>query len=149
MLSLDALFDLPPATVLPKVNVVADREVGLRQRAFDERRGNSNGFGHYIDAKQLRGQSDVTTSLRTVPSLVVQRRGFDTSVMIMRGGMLCTPTIFLDGRRSSLDELRVYAPSDMYGIEVYNSAQTTPSEFITPGFSNCGVIAAWTKLGRR
>ena len=145
----DALFDLPPATVLPKVNVVADREVGLRQRAFDERRGNSNGFGHYIDATQLRGQSDVTTSLRTVPSLVVQRRGFDTSVMIMRGGVGCTPTIFLDGRRSSLDELRVYAPSDMYGIEVYNSAQTTPSEFITPGFSNCGVIVVWTKLGRR
>ena len=87
----DALFDLPPATVLLKVNVVADRGVGLRQRAFDERRGNSNGFGHYIDAKQLRGRSDVTTSLRTLPSLAVQKRGFDTSVMIMRGGVGCTP----------------------------------------------------------
>ncbi len=143
----DAVFDLPPATVLPKVNVVADREVGLRQRAFDERR--SNGLGHYIDATQLRGQNDVTTSLRTVPSLVVQKRGFDTSVMIMRGGMGCTPTMFLDGRRASLDEVRMYAPSDMYGIEVYSRAQTTPTEFITPGFNNCGVIVAWTKLGRR
>ena len=55
----------------------------------------------------------------------------------------------VDGRRSLLDELRLYAPFDMYGIEVYNSAQTTPTKCITPGFSNCGVIVAWTKLGWR
>lgn len=145
--TVDVVLDLPPATVLTKVDVVADREVGLRQRAFDDRR--TNGLGHYIDATQLRGQLDVTTSLRTVPSLVVQKNGFDTSVMIMRGGVGCTPTMFLDGRRSSLDELRMYAPSDIYGIEVYNSAPTTPTEFITPGFNNCGAIVAWTRLGRR
>lgn len=145
--TVDAVFDLPPATVLAKVDVVADREVSMRQRAFDERR--TNGLGHYIDASQLRGQIDVTTSLRTVPSLVVQKSGFTTSVMIVRGGVGCTPVMFLDGRRSSLDELRMYAPADIYGIEVYNSAQTTPTEFITPGFNNCGAIVAWTRLGRR
>ncbi len=144
---LDVLFDLPPATVLAKVDVTADREISLRQLAFDERQ--RSGLGRYLDEAQLKGQIDVTTPLRTLPSVIVQKRGFETSVMLMRGGTACTPTIWLDGRKSSLDELRMNVGQDLYGIEVYMSAQTTPTEFVTPGFSNCGAIAAWTKLGRR
>ncbi len=145
--TLDVVFDLPPATVLAKVDVLADREVTVQRRAFDERR--RTGLGHYLDAAQLRGQSDVTGPLRTIPSVVVQKSGFNTSVQIVRGGVTCTPILFLDSRRSSLDEFRMYAPDDLYGLEVYSTAQTTPSEFITPGYNSCGVIVAWTKLGRR
>lgn len=144
--TLDVVFTLPPAQVLAQVDVTAERRTTARQIAFEERR--KSGFGHYLDATQLRGQSDVTTSLRTVPSVLVQKRGFDWNVMLTRGGVTCTPTIFLDGRRALLDELRMYVPNDLYGIEVYPTAQTTPAEFITPGFSTCGVIAVWTKFGR-
>jgi hypothetical protein len=145
--TLEVVFDLPPATVLAKVDVLADREVTVQRRAFDERR--RTGLGHYLDATQLRGQSDVTGPLRTIPSVMVQKQGFNTSVMIVRGGVGCTPQLFLDNRRSSLDELRMYAPDDLYGVEVYPTAQTTPAEFITPGYNRCGVIVVWTKLGRR
>ena len=145
--TLDVVFDLPPATVLAKVDVLAEREVTVQRRAFDVRRRAR--LGHYLDTTQLRGQSDVTGPLRTIPSVMVQKRGFNTNVMIVRGGVGCTPPLFLDGRRSSIDELRMYAPDDLYGVEVYTTAQTTPAEFITPGYTSCGVIVVWTKLGRR
>jgi hypothetical protein len=145
--TLDMLFDLPPATVLAKVDVTASREANVMRRSFDERR--RNGIGHYLDASEMRGMADVTGPLRMIPSVVVQTQGFDTSVLIVRGGTACTPTIFLDGRRASLEEMRMYATTDLYGIEVYATAQTTPTEFLTAGYSNCGAIVVWTKQGRR
>ncbi len=142
--STEVLLDLPPATVLARMNVVADRKVSAEQTAFEERK--KTGFGYYVSEKDLVGRSDMASALQGLPAVQVQRRGVLANVLINRGASTCAPDLYLDGRRSSIDELTFFRPEDLYGIEVYSRAQTVPAQFITS--NNCGAIIVWTKRGR-
>ncbi len=140
----DVTLDMPPATVLARVNVVADRKSSAVRQAFEDRR--KTGFGYYVGEKELVGRTDMASALQGLPALQVQRRGVLASILITRGASVCMPDVFLDGRQSSTDEITFYRAEDVYGIEVYSRAQTVPAQFITT--NNCGAIIVWTKQNR-
>jgi hypothetical protein len=45
-------------------------------------------------------------------------------------------------------EISLLSVSDIYGVEVYRGASQVPAEFMDP-LATCGVMAIWTKYGRR
>ena len=140
----DVEFDLSSAKVLKTIKVFADRTINFARQGFDDRK--RSGLGSYIDAKTLDGQWSVAEALRRVPSVSVSEEGPDTRVLIGRGIVFCAPSIFLDGRRASPEEMSFFRPSDLYGVEVYTYSMTVPPQFTSPGV--CGAIAIWTKSAR-
>jgi len=118
------------------------------QRTDDDATGflrrSRSGRGRYITPEQINRQPafDVTDYLRSVPGLrVVQSGGFGGEILIRD----CSPAVFVDGMevfQGSADLSNMVRPSDVAGIEVYNSATSTPFEFQRGG---CGAVVVWTK----
>jgi hypothetical protein len=62
-----------------------------------------------------------------------------------RGGGECVPTIWMDGQAApgmEIDEIRA---QDIFGIEIYRGASTTPAQFAKSGLAQCGTIVVWTR----
>jgi hypothetical protein len=136
---------------LESVVVQADRTRLERDfTGFTERA--RRGMGRYITEEDIarRATLQITDALRATPGItVVPTGGFGYTVQ-GRGG--CTPDLFLDGMRivdgtSEID--RLVQPNDVAGIEIYNSAGTIPAQLQAVGGGSCGVLAVWTKRGRR
>lgn len=110
------------------------------------------GMGRYITEEDLRRRSPLqfTDALRMTPGLqVVPTGGFGNTVR-GRGG--CTPDLYLDGMRivdGTADIDRLVQPTDVAGVEIYNGGGTTPVQFQQGAGGSCGVLAVWTKRGRR
>ena len=141
------------ATVLQELNVTA-KPAAVTE--FDQRRTRNNG-GYYITSDDIEKRNTIQTEdlFRTVPGLsVIPSGGFSYQVVSGRGvgmsGKLCSPDFFIDGMRTEVDPQIAGGipanPSDIYGIEVYNSAMVAPAEYQTQG--SCGVIVIWTKRGQ-
>jgi outer membrane cobalamin receptor len=138
-------------TQLESVVVQADRTKLERDyTGFQERM--KRGMGRFITEEDIARRSAIqlTDALRTVPGLSVVPTGGLGYTVRGRGG--CTPDLFLDGMRimdgtSEID--RLVPPTDVAGIEVYNGAGTTPPQLQAAGGGSCGVVAVWTKRGRR
>ncbi len=79
------------------------------------------GSGYFITPEQIAQRSavDVTDYLRAVPGLMQLFEG-------------------------ASDLSSIVSSSDVAGIEVYNSAVSTPAEF-RRGMDACGVVVVWTK----
>ena len=140
------------ATIIQELNVTAK----AAESEFDTRKARNNG-GYFITADDIERRNTLRTEdlFRAVPGLnVVPSGGFDYQVVSSRGvgisGKLCSPDFFIDGVRTEVDPQIAGGipanPSDIYGIEVYNSAILAPAEYQTQG--SCGVIAIWTKRGQ-
>lgn len=104
------------------------------------------GSGYYITPEQIAQRSavDVTDYLRAVPGLrVIPTGGFGGAISLRN----CTPSVFVDGMQlfqGASDLSDIVSASDVAGIEVYNSAVSTPAEF-RRGMDACGVVVVWTK----
>lgn len=102
--------------------------------------------GYFITPEQIAQRSavDVTDYLRTVPGLqVIPTGGFGGAIQLRN----CTPTVFVDGMQlfdGASDLSQIVSASEVAGIEVYNSAISTPAEF-RRGMNACGVVVVWTK----
>ena len=140
------------ATIIQELNVTAK----AAESEFDTRKARNNG-GYFITADDIERRNTLRTEdlFRAVPGLnVVPSGGFDYQVVSSRGvgisGKLCSPDFFIDGVRTEVDPQIAGGipanPSDIYGIEVYNSAILAPAEYQTQG--SCGVVAIWTKRGQ-
>jgi len=57
----------------------------------------------------------------------------------------CIPIIWVDGQRVPGMEIDEIGANDIFAVEVYRGASTVPTEFITNGRTQCGVIVVWTK----
>jgi hypothetical protein len=42
-------------------------------------------------------------------------------------------------------EIDEIGANDIFAVEIYRGASTVPTEFITNGRTQCGVIVVWTK----
>lgn len=146
----DVVLSQSEMTTLATVNVVADRRVNLARQAFDDRR--RKGFGYFLSGRELTESFDLTFALQRVPSVQVRGSGSSLSIGMGSGFDACTPELFIDGRRVTLEEFRFYQPRELAGLEIYTSPGTVPPQFMLASSMvlgrRCGVIAAWTKYAR-
>jgi hypothetical protein len=136
--------------VMDTIKVVAQRVYSLDSQGFERRRRAGWGGTFFDeDAVRRRAPYSVMQLLNDVPTLRVERSGFETAVRFRRMGRLCEPAFFLNGVRMPselLADLDLFVrPHELGGMEVYRGQ--TPAEFFAPG--NCGAIVVWTKRSPR
>lgn len=147
---------------------VTDRGIAPGYSAFEERRLHNVG-GHFITRAQIDSQKPFETLdlLRHVPGFrVVRPSTGDPIIESTRGktspgamGMLgtdlqgsvpCHPRIGVDGIVFGVDfPLTDIAPSEIYGIEIYDGGGSMPPDYVT-GIAvggSCGLIMIWTRTG--
>lgn len=139
-----AAIPLEPLVVTARAR---DRLEGFRQRV------EHGGMGRYLQREDFekREGMNVTDVLRMTPGvqIVPVARGvaFHTNIITLRG---CRANVFIDGMPvrqyddSGVDEL--LTPEMIEGAEIYASPATAPAELMAP-FSDCGVVALWTRGG--
>ena len=134
---------------LAVVRVQAQRERGLSDVGFADRK--KTGMGYYVDADQLKMRQTVQFSdmLRTVPGIRVQPGGNGTNVITSSrdptGGCV---TFYVDGapwQQMTPGDLDTYVrPEEVAALEVYNGS-TTPPQFQQPGMTGCTTVVIWTE----
>ena len=135
--------------VLSEMRVTAQRERGLSDVGFADRK--KTGMGYYLDADQLkmRQTTQFSDMLRTVPGVRVQPAGDGTNVITSSrdptGGCV---TFYVDGapwQQMTPGDLDTYVrPEEVAALEVYNGA-TAPPQFQQPGQTSCTTIVIWTE----
>ncbi|MDQ3809975.1 MAG: TonB family protein [Chloroflexota bacterium] len=138
-----------PQELAPVVVRRGDRRYAGPLAEFSHRRG--EGFGHFITRDQIsqHEQGRLTDVLRRVPSVRVIADEFGNTGVRLRG-TACAPVVLVDGMPASVADFDLDAipPQTLEGIEVYSDVATVPLELRSPtGFSNCGVIALWSRHG--
>lgn len=135
--------------VLSEMRVTAQRDKGLMDVGFSDRK--RSGMGYYLDADQLkmRQTSQFSDMLRTVPGLRVVPAGDGTNVIQSSrdptGGCV---TFYVDGspwQQMTPGDLDTFVrPEEVAALEVYNGA-TTPAQFQQAGNSGCTTVVIWTQ----
>ena len=135
--------------VLSTMRVTAQRERGLSDVGFADRK--RSGMGYYLDADQLkmRQTTQFSDMLRTVPGIRVQPAGDGTNVVTSSrsptGGCVM---FYVDGspwQQMSPGDLDTYVrPEEVAALEVYNGS-TTPPQFTQPGMGGCTTVVIWTE----
>ncbi|HEX6535774.1 MAG TPA: carboxypeptidase regulatory-like domain-containing protein [Gemmatimonadaceae bacterium] len=136
-------------SMLGAVTVFGKRSRRGAVSGFLERR--RHGIGRFFTRGDIehRKPFQLTDLLRDVPGVrVVPTAGFRYAV-VMRGGSPrgCTPDVWVDGMRFSLDDASMddYAsPADITAVEVYARASEVPAVF---GPAACGAVVIWTGGG--
>lgn len=132
---------LSAVTVLDTIRVTATPWVRSELEEL-ERRLHGGSWGHVLTSEDLRPIGYLRTAFYGLPSLHVRTYagGFDLHTMV--GARLCPVTIWIDGRRQSIEYLQTYRPSDLIALEYYARAWQAPMRYQG---SECGVVLAWTR----
>lgn len=97
----------------------------------------------------VRGSVRLSTVLREVPRLRVETRGGVARALLRAGSGYCQMPVFLDGQHVAwAHEVGVDAllpPGSVHAVEIYRSASGVPTDFLVPGFSQCGALAIWSR----
>ena len=135
--------------VLSEMRVTAQRERGLSDVGFADRK--RSGMGYYLDADQIKTRQTTQFSdmLRTVPGIRVQPAGNGTNIVTSSrnptGGCV---TFYVDGspwQQMTPGDLDTYVrPEEVAALEVYNGA-TTPPQFQQAGQTGCTAVVIWTE----
>ena len=135
--------------VLSEMRVSAQRERGLSDVGFADRK--KTGMGYYLDADQIkmRQTTQFSDMLRTVPGVRVQPAGNGTNIITSSrdptGGCV---TFYVDGapwQQMTPGDLDTYVrPEEVAALEVYNGS-TTPAQFQQAGQSGCTTVVIWTE----
>jgi hypothetical protein len=141
-------------TELARVTVIAEYSRNLAE--FERHRTRGVG-GHFLTAEEIARQPGTSVGglVRGLPGVIVRyipREGYQVKMRraataFMSGIEECTPTLYIDGRRSVLGMEFVEGmirSEEIAGIEVYARASERPMEF-REMFDTCGAIALWTK----
>ncbi|MBA3645220.1 MAG: carboxypeptidase regulatory-like domain-containing protein [Gemmatimonadaceae bacterium] len=140
--------------VMDKVVVTARAERALENAGFSSRQ--KSGMGHYITAADIerRNARQLSDVFRTIPGVTVEQRGFESVITSTRAGSLngqdCV-SYFVDGllfQAIGGNASDFVNPSEVAGIEVYQSSQVPP-QFTSANGSSCLTIVIWTKHGGR
>ncbi len=139
----------PIATTLPAV-VTRDSSphyISPGLRAFEERR--RQGFGYFITDSVLRRNDSqrMTSIIRTLPNvhLVCPPTGFrrgECWATSARSG--CAPVVYIDGTRSTDNDLEKLPVNEFSGVEYYAGAATIPPQYNRTG-SCSAVLLFWTR----
>ena len=135
--------------VLSEMRVTAQRERGLNDVGFADRK--KSGMGYYLDADaiKMRQTTQFSDMLRTVPGIRVQPGGNGTNIVTSSrdptGGCV---TFYVDGapwQQMTPGDLDTYVrPEEVAALEVYNGS-TTPAQFQQAGQSGCTTVVIWTE----
>ena len=137
--------------VLKEMRVTAQREKGLFDVGFADRK--KTGMGYYLDADQLkmRQTTQFSDMLRTVPGIRVQPAGDGSGANVItssRDAMGGCVTFVVDGapwQQMTPGDLDTYVrPEEVAALEVYNGA-TTPPQFQMSGQTSCTTVVIWTE----
>jgi hypothetical protein len=139
-------LELRSVTVLDTVHVIASAP--LSRRLEDLLRRRRLGGGHVLTEGDIKHRASIRSVFAGIPSLrVTSRSATSFALMVQAGRGWCAPSVYLDGTRSSVDELVTYRPADIAGIEVYPREAAAPGEYQRLG-EGCGVVLVWTKYLR-
>jgi hypothetical protein len=119
----------------------------LVQNGFVQRA--QRGFGRFITPSDIEeSHSTGTTDLLARTARVETRYAFGGNRILMRATHgLCTPTVYLDDVRISLDGISLDAIAPLIVLqaaEVYRSANEAPMRY-AGGMGGCGIIVLWTR----
>ena len=135
--------------VLETMRVTAQRERGLSDVGFADRKRTGNGY--YLDAEQIaqRQTTQFSDMMRTVPGIRVVPAGNGQNVIqSSRNAMGGCVTFYVDGspwQQQFPGDLDTFVrPEEVAAIEVYNGV-TTPAQFQTAGQTGCSTIVIWTE----
>jgi hypothetical protein len=135
--------------VLEAMRVTAQRERGLSDVGFADRKRTGNGY--YLDADQIaqRQTTQFSDMLRTVPGIRVVPAGNGQNVIqSSRNAMGGCVVFYVDGspwQQQFPGDLDTFVrPDEIAAIEVYNGV-TTPAQFQSAGQSSCSTIVIWTE----
>ena len=147
----------PPDTIrmtslkamLDTIRVTAQRVYDADVSGFQERR--LLGMGRYIGREEVerRNPYEFTNLLYGHPGVRVTFSQGRVSIAMRGVQGLCTPAIFLDGYEQLVDDASdlnfMVQPEEIQGVEVYNSAPSTPAQFWGRGGTGCRSIVVWTR----
>jgi len=143
----DVTVELTRAFVLPGVRITERERLPILRAEFEERR--QSGFGVFLDSAQVAKRFNVRNIFEGIPSLEVtgrDRNSFNLYTIggLFPGGQACPANVYLDGRRSSTEELVTLVKEWIAGVEVYVRQTTAPAQY-RPLANFCGVVLVWTR----
>ena len=141
-----------PAQVLPSVTVQAERDAGLDQVGFTERKRALSGYFVTGEEVMQRGPNLLTDVMRTIPMLRVVPAGNNEYIVeSARAPLLGGNCVryYLDGAPFEAvfpgDVDRLIPPWNVGAMEVY-SGSSAPAQFQIAGASNCVIVVIWSKF---
>ena len=128
--------------VISTFHVRTASEKSANRREYEARR--KQGFGYYLEGKQLENRVDLRAALSLIPGLTVSYTGSDL-VVTAKGTFTatCKPNIFLDGIPSDLSVIKMRQPDDFRAIEAFVRGSTAPAQYSS--FAGCGALLFWTR----
>jgi len=143
-----------PVTLGPvPVTLAPVRVEGQQSRMltdFEERRRLGSALGYFRGEDELKGLASLRSVFTTLPSVRLVRGSGNTDFMALlpapgAGGRgWCVPALYVDGFLSDWDQLHVYQPKDLAGVELYPRPSTVPPQYQQVA-TGCGVVLIWTK----
>lgn len=119
-------------------------------REFEDRR--RIGFGHFLTETEIERRNPlfVRDLFQTIPGVLILPSREGGYAVWMRnptisGGLLCRPTLFLDGVRVSREERDIetlISPADIRAVEIYTRVSSLPLQFSTS--EGCGAIVMYS-----
>lgn len=147
---LEVEFQVGPndAVTLPELAVTAD--VPRLSPVAEFNRRATSGHGRYLTREDIekRGAATMMDLLRNTPGVRVScPRGERICTLAFARSAGCSPAYFLDGIPADKALLYSIFPGDVEGVELYAGPSETPPELNRSG--GCGVVAIWSRVGRR
>ena len=115
---------------------------------FYRRRARGPGTFFTRDEIEDRHASAMSEMLRMAPGVQVVRGSAGNGIRFIAGSPRrgCAPLIWIDGQKAPGMEVDQIPLSDVEGIELYQGASTTPTQFWQNTTTTCGTIVIWTRL---
>jgi carboxypeptidase family protein len=136
-----------PVTLAPvKVIGQASRMLG----DFEERRRAGSGLGYSLGEAEMAGMASMRSVLSAMPSIQLVRGQGNTDFMALLpnpgvgGRGWCLAALYIDGFLSDWDQVHIYKPKDLVGVEMYPRASSAPIQYQQVA-TGCGVVLIWTK----
>jgi len=112
-----------------------------------ERRTAASGYA--VTGERLARSATLAAIFHQVPAVRVEGTGLFDTVLQARnpyGPGWCAMSIYLDGRKSLMDELQLFAPEDFVAVEIYPRGTQAPAQYVRPeDLAGCGVVLAWLR----
>lgn len=143
---------LPVAQQLDDVTLAERRSLRVPMlERFDERRRLLEGVGFFLTSDQIRQRDGMplTSMLSQARGVTILRsREGDRILRLGRATQRlrpCAPHVWLDGIRADGFEVDDISSRDVEAIELYSTAASAPSEFVSGAALACGVLVIWTR----
>ena len=133
-------------TTLDVVRVTGTRRQRRMVEEFESRR--QNGAGYVLDSTALAQRGRLSSAFEGFPSVEVRstRGQFSLTFPDSRGAR-CAPVVFIDGRKTDVDELNMLRIGELAAVEVYPRRASAPAEFLSK--ERCGSVVVWTRWAFR